>query len=151
MAEKYRPSFSAEQILFLINASDSYHTSDSEAESLKQTTLLALRTFALKINSGIKIPQYITKEKESLEVQLGFAPAMYDGLTPEQKRKMAWERYMASPAHCSKDEIEMAMTHGYENNLLTKPQYILFCKENMLMSDSEAESEWSRSNESEAI
>lgn len=148
MAAKFRPCLSAEQITHIIDCLAPFQSNDEEQQKIHNTTLMALRVFALKINAGIKTPQYIEKQAESMESQLGFAPLT--NLTPEQKRHAAYLKWRDNPVTCSATELEMAMTYGYGHGSLTKSEYIHFCKEYAYMSHGEAEAEWNSTHGSAA-
>ena len=110
MSSKYRPTLTAQEIAYIIERCDS----DSRDETAGLSIALGskLKIFAMKMQLGIVASAYTAAPKQSLTDKLGFA-------SPDAKRLAAFEKYSKLPSICTPQEIALAQTYRYENNMMT--------------------------------
>lgn len=138
--KKYRPSLTAAQITCILQA-----LRQTEQTSIVQSTSNALRVFGFKIESGIKTVGYeTTQAPENIESVLGIVSHeteshyIYANLSPRAKRQLAYEKWRANPLSCNQDEIEYALTYGYEYHLLSEAEFVDFVTRSFDTSKEEA-------------
>jgi|LauGreDrversion4_2_1035121.scaffolds.fasta_scaffold869448_2 hypothetical protein len=110
MISKYRPTLTAQEIAYMIERCDA----DARDETAGLSVALGskLKIFAMKMQLGIVSSAYVSAPKQSLTDKLGFD-------TPESKRLAAFEKHSKLPSLCTPEEIKLAQTYRYENNLMT--------------------------------
>ncbi len=118
--QKFRPCLSAaqiEHILFLAR-------SEKPLSSASRSVIASLCTFQVKIVNEAVSEAYETRDKESeLRGLLGFSSEETNGtLSPTEKRAAAFKKYSDRPNLCSIEELELAHTYRYENNLMSKEE-----------------------------
>jgi hypothetical protein len=112
--EKYRPSLTAQEIAYIVERCDA----DQREETTGISVALGskLKVFAMKLQLNLVAPAYIASAKKSLEERLGLDDT---STSPERKRLAAFEKYSKLPSICTPEEISLAQTYRYENNLMT--------------------------------
>lgn len=108
MQAKFRPSLSLEEIQYLIVNLNT--ASSPVAVSVRSK----LQLLTAKVNLGLTKPAFITSPKEDIMNQLGES-----NQTPAQKRESAYIKYHSNPAACTDEEVKLAKTYMYNNNMMT--------------------------------
>lgn len=105
---KYRPALSAAQILYLVKLLESQ---PGAVKLCKQ-----LKLFQAKMQLGIVSPAFVGAPKLSIEDKLGLTEVVSD------RRKLAYTLYYETPELCTPEEVQLALTFKYENNLMNKEE-----------------------------
>ena len=129
---KYRPYFSASELLEIINALKQSPTPS------RIRLIQYLETFSIKINHGIISSNYTPNPVPSLEEKLGFDDLLPSSqqeeikdnnsgkdflkesfkLTPKEARKLAYSRWVENPINVTAKEIHLVNEYRYENGLM---------------------------------
>ena len=120
--EKFRPVFTLEQlerISALCKMQQPITQTDAEIIGI-------LAAFIAKAQNGAIAAAYAIKPKLSLEQSLGFAPTPNQELTHAHRRYAAYEKYSVNPASCTLEEISLAETYRYENDLMSQEEAVAF-------------------------
>jgi hypothetical protein len=111
----YRPYYTKENIialceLFASLSSDDISSRPDLLDAYKKTYKLKLG-----VEVGLKTAAYITEKslQDKLELEDWQKP-----LTPEQKRLNAYIKYQKNLPLCSQDEIDLAYSYMYDQNLM---------------------------------
>jgi len=107
---KYRPALSAAQILYLVKLLES-QPGEYAVSLCKQ-----LKLFQAKMQLGIVSPAFVGAPKLSIEDKLGLTEVVSD------RRKLAYTLYYETPELCTPEEVQLALTFKYENNLMDKEE-----------------------------
>lgn len=113
MQEKYRPSLTAQEIQYIIDRCDSDQRDETTGMSVALSSKLQI--FALKMKLGLTTSAYVAAPKQSMEEKLG----LEDG---PAKRLAAYSKYSKLPSLCTPQEVALAQTYQYENNMMTPEQ-----------------------------
>jgi len=107
MAQKFRLSLTQPQInyLYQLIAADTR----TETESLRKATLNYLTVYRTKLQVGTVSAAFNSTPKKSLIEQLG------EGITPEERRYLAYQKYSSNPELCTEEEIALAETYIFEH------------------------------------
>jgi hypothetical protein len=111
---KYRPVVTEQELAYIIER--------CEADTREETTGISvalsskLKVFAMKMQLGISSAAYVSSPRESLASKLGLEDTP---VTPERKRLAAFDKWSSLPSLCTPEEIKLAQTYRYENNLMT--------------------------------
>lgn len=118
---KFRPAFTKQEIAYLL---DLCRKDTREATATMASNIAArLRIFSLKADLGIVSPAFNSTERQSVEDRLGFDIGNSDGTSsgdsPTAKRLTAFNKWQINAALCTEKELKLAMTHRYDNGLMT--------------------------------
>lgn len=126
---KYRPSLSAEQVYHILNLAKS----EQPLSNLSISIIATLAPFQAKIdNLGLK-PAYITSPRlsktslEALGATLDYVSTRETAreieipiqFNKEEAWRMAYDKYIKTPANCTLEEILWAKEHMYLHDLMT--------------------------------
>lgn len=117
---KYRISLAANEIHYLISLCEA----DKTQPAMSHEVLAKLKLFIAKMNLGIVNPAFsISPVKQTLEEQLGV-------VNPSERRAAAYEKWRRTPNLCNKQEVALANTYRYENDLMTPEEEDDYEKDN---------------------
>lgn len=117
MAEtKFRPYFTISEINEIIEALKTSPT------PTRLGIIRYLTGFKLKCESGILTSAYSSNPRDSISQRLGFDPTNAETAQKDKKvlQEAAYQKQLINPKACTPHEIQMAMTHRYENNLMSE-------------------------------
>ena len=110
---KYRMTFNAQEIHYLHQLIKSEMR--PELQNIAGSLDRYFKTFLFKLNLGTVAVSHTASQKQSLEDQLGMTD-------PSTRRAAAFGKFKLNPALCTPDEITLAKTYMYENNLMTEEE-----------------------------
>lgn len=81
----------------------------------------ALTVLHFKARMGNISAAHVRTPRQSLEESLGFGPDDTDSdvLQSNSQRHQVYEKYLKAPALCTEDEVKIALTFKYENDLMS--------------------------------
>jgi hypothetical protein len=120
---KYRPYFTADEMLELISA-----LKESPTPS-RMKIIQYLEGFNLKITYGVVNANYITNPKPTIEQQLGFTEEEPEPtLSPNEIRQRAYQKWLKKDSTITVKELNLANEYRYENNLMSAEEQAAFEK-----------------------
>ena len=120
---KYRPYFTADEMLELISA-----LKESPTPS-RMKIIQYLEGFNLKITYGVVNANYITNPKPTIEQQLGFTEEEPEHtLFPHELRQRAYQKWLRKDPTITVKELNLANEYRYENNLMSAEEQVAFEK-----------------------
>ena len=116
MIQKFRPYFTAAELLTVINTLKSSTNPPTQI-------IRYLETFAIKIERGVLTPSISLNPPESIESRLGLAPSVPFSIQLKEdeieNKVTLWESYPESRHKFTVPEIEKIMAWRYENDRMT--------------------------------
>lgn len=112
---KFRPSFSKEEINFLISILS------KESELLAEKINKQLKLMMVKVDNELISPAYSA------------SPSSRDQLmspdSPETRRHIAYLKWKTNPGNCSSEELDAANMYRYLQNLMSQEEIEVYEKE----------------------
>lgn len=109
--QKYRPYFSAAELLEII------HTFKQHPTPARMGIIKYLEGYLVKINHGIITPAHVPVL--TAIQKLGFDPVLESMPTKTQIMQAAWEKVSLNPSAATPAEIELCMEYKYVHDLMT--------------------------------
>lgn len=108
---KFRPSFTIAEINYIL---DVVAADNREATSrLRDNVHKQLQVFSLKARIGAVSASHTSKAAERISIE----DALDD--SPAQRREKSYQLWCMNPALCTPQQISLAKTYRYENNLMS--------------------------------
>ena len=116
MIQKFRPYFTAAELLTVINTLKSSTNPPTQI-------IRYLETFAIKIERGVLTPSISLNPPESIESRLGLAPSVPFSIQLKEdeieNKVTLWESYPESRHKFSPLQLEKILSYRYENNRMS--------------------------------
>ncbi len=117
--EKFRPCLTSEQITHILSLCK------KELSDRSLSVISVLVPFKAKIENNCISWSYSEGEKKSLIDSLGLGNNEFkSSLSPNEKRKRAYDKWFQNPDSCNVDELEFVRDYRYINGMMN-PEEIL--------------------------
>lgn len=110
MAKKYRPYFTAEELVEICACLKSNPTPK------RMALVKYLERFLLDIQHSIRAPAYTETPRPTIGQKLGFDVIPVE---PKISGEAAYQKQLINPLRCTPHEIEAAMEYRYLNDLMS--------------------------------
>lgn len=109
---KFRPSLTEQEIQYIIHLC----TQDANPSTADMAHAVSgkLKIFCAKMQLGIVSPAYTAASAQRTNILESLGAG-----TPQERRLAAYSKWCANPVLCTPEEVAMAQTYRYENNLMT--------------------------------